>query len=252
MTQSDLENTPLVNEGPVWKHHVVPRRLEIIHISWVFLWASVSLMVEFIMLYQNKFNDSIINAIGMMSCLMWLHGFLMLDHWLLSLAGGDITKIPHVALFGASLKTIASVFFCLQPVTALANGDLGNSWSNLTGILFFHVGNMISIFDMMIYSRNLPGGFNYKKPFCMDNLPVFGMWTYLAATSFLVPANFWTCSNLNISVPSADTVSAFQILGGALLSLGSVIFLVWTGPFPSCGYRPKGMPDEIFAIESSF
>eukprot|EP01060_Flectonema_neradi_P040267 TRINITY_DN9109_c2_g1_i2.p1 TRINITY_DN9109_c2_g1~~TRINITY_DN9109_c2_g1_i2.p1 ORF type:complete len:253 (+),score=31.57 TRINITY_DN9109_c2_g1_i2:49-807(+) len=252
MTQSDIENAPLVNEGAVWRKHVVPRRLEITHLSWVFLWASVSLMVEFIMLYQGTFNDSIINAVGMMSCLMWLHGFLMLDHWMISLGGGDFSKIPHVALFGAILKTIASVFFNMQPITALANNDLGYSWSNLTGILFFHTGNMVSIFDMMIYSRNLPGGFNYKNPFCADNIPVYAMWVYLAATSLLVPANFWTCSDLNISVPSSDTISAFQITGGALLSVGSIMFLVWAGPLPSFGIRPAGMPGELIAIESSF
>jgi hypothetical protein len=167
------------------------------------------------------------NATCFVSCVCWLHGFIMLIHWNYAL-GIMLGKQPVLGLTSAILKTIASVLFNIQPLTGLIFDNFGCSWSNLDGICFFHTGNLISIYDMM---RNL---FNYKKPFCNANLPIWAMWCFLVATTALVTANTLMYMNLyvdSITVPdvaASVVLPVCQMLGGSLLLIGSVIYVIWS------------------------
>ena len=241
----------LVNEldGSGWTANVVPRRLEMLNLSWVFLWASATLTVEFVLIEQGYLtgNPSLVNAVGLVSCSAWFYGFLMLDAWLVSLARGTVSHIPKVALAGALIKTVAAFLFNVQPLTALVNKNAGADWSNLAGICLFHTGNCISLFDMMVLDRNKVSGFLYKTPLAFSNLPVYGMMAYTSATVFLVSANAWEY-NKDAGKPTNE----FSILGGSLLCLGSVLFVTWAGIVPRLGVRPKAMPDSILDIELSY
>ncbi len=46
----------------------------------------------------------------------------------------------------------------------------------------FHTGNVFSVYAMMKPANGL---FDYGNKFCHGNLPVWGMWVYLSATTFL-------------------------------------------------------------------
>jgi len=206
-------------------------RMEMLHLSLVFVFASATLLLCFIFYYLlGKGYDvqlGIANATGLVSCVAWLHGFIMLIHWNVAL-GKMLGQLPVLGLLSAVLKTIASVLFNIQPLTGLISNNFGCSWSNLAGICFFHTGNIISVYDMM---RNL---FNYKKPFCRANLPTYGMWCYLVATTSLVIANALMYMNLyvdSITVPAfaADVVlPVTQMVGGSMLFIGSVIYVIWS------------------------
>mmetsp|Transcript_103899 Transcript_103899/g.270525 ORF Transcript_103899/g.270525 Transcript_103899/m.270525 type:complete len:150 (+) Transcript_103899:410-859(+) len=140
---------------------------------------------------------------------------------------------------GCYLKLVASVFFNLQPMTgtmgdAMLGGGAGLWWSNLTGILFFHFGNIVSCTDFYLHA---PPGAEKKKGWgYLGNLPITAMWIYQAATWFLVGANFLSCSlNGKVGTSFVPTtglpVVICQVAGGFLLLLGSVVYTIWCDGF---------------------
>merc|ERR1719157_89645 len=128
----------------------IPHRMQQVLINWVFIVASAALMLDF-GAFQDLMKDpahpdsfaELSNWFGVVSCIGWVTGFLLLAHWL-----HQVGATPK-GLLGAYLKLIASIFFNLQPMTGTMNDPLlggagGLWWSNMTGILFFHIGNVVS------------------------------------------------------------------------------------------------------------
>jgi len=217
---------------------LIPLRMQQVLVNWVFIVASVALILDFGAL-QELFVDptsrfaELCNWFGVLSCLCWFLGFVLLSHWLHSVGA------TSMGLTGSYLKLIASIFFNLQPMTgtmndALLGGSAGLWWSNLTGILFFHIGNCVSCLDFYLHTP--PGADKRKGWLYHGNLPITAMWTYQAATWFLVASNFLACSFNGASwaplvkIPD-QPVPLFQFAGGFLLLFGSIIYTVWCDGF---------------------
>merc|ERR1719456_1642026 len=179
----------------------VPHQAQQVLISWIFILASITLFLDFVGLQslvkclpdQTKCSSTenyfwkLDNWFGTVSCVWWITGFAILQHWLARLPA---TKGGQLGCF---LKLMASVFFNMQPMTGVAGtrGGAGFAWSNLTGILLFHSGNLVSCTDFFM---NPPPGSNKRGSwFEHGNLPITGMWIYQLATWFLVFANLVTC-----------------------------------------------------------
>lgn len=234
----ELGEAGLIGSARDWSSlgRQVPFQAQQVLISWVFLFASVTLLLDFIslqMLSTGTYFSKLNNWFGVVSCMAWILGFAVLIHWLLRLSA---TK---GSLFGAGLKLVASVFFNLQPMTGVAQtaGGAGLWWSNLVGILFFHIGNLVSCADMWAYPS--PGVDFKKRFFAHGNLPVIGMWVYQLATWFLVMANMLACawsgdpSKAWLELDSW-AVQMCQYVGASLLAVGSLIYLTWCDGLKTC------------------
>merc|ERR1712125_300146 len=141
-------------------------------------------------------------------------------------------------------------FFNLQPMTGTMNdpllaggytrgGGAGLWWSNLTGILFFHAGNLVSCLDFYLHTP--PGADKRKGWLFHGNLPITAMWVYQAATWFLVAANYMACAwhgdfAAQLVATSAFPVYFSQFAGGFLLLFGSIIYTVWCDGFRNFSY----------------
>jgi hypothetical protein len=216
----------------------VPHQAQQIVISWIFILASITLFLDFVSLQCLVRGDTstfvlLNNWFGTVSCVNWFLGFVVLVHWLKRIGA------PQLGLTGAVLKLVASVFFNLQPMTGSAGiaGGAGWWWSNLVGILFFHIGNLVSCIDFRLHRP--PGADPSKGLLYHGNLPITGMWIYQLATWLLVCSNLLAC-NWGGAVPSAPWVATdhgvvmvCQYAGALLLLLGSVFFCVWCNGFAS-------------------
>lgn len=202
----------------------VPRREQLLHVSWIFLFASLTLLMSFVMLYTDwptAEGGNIGLGITFVSSVEWLHGFIILTHWTYMLPG----PVDVLAMIGCLLKTLASVLFCVFPITALYGEAC--AWSNFVGILFFHSGNMVDTFNMM---RN---SCNYKQCCAQSNFPTITIWVLLTATTFLVTGNalVFVQGNGGLQNVSDDTLTIVegtgQITGSLLLTIGSMM-CIWS------------------------
>jgi len=238
----------------------VPGRTKILVSSVIFCVASVLLLLQFLALHCATYASAdscakwasghLIDWSGAISCVGWFAGFAMLIDWIVFdtfSAWGPSRR----ALIGATLKLIASAFFCVEPfsdiagyldsvpmpvpnATAAAAATLyypaafGVPWSNFVGILFFHTGNVVDAIGMAPL-------FNCASPFSGANLPVYGMMTYMTATWLLAVAGGiayaatpspWGPDG-DLSKGALDFVAPGQIIGAALLLLGSVLYTGW-------------------------
>lgn len=213
----------------------IPYRLEQVMISFTFILASVFLELDFISFQclQSALKESppdpsyfasLCNWFGTLQGWLWLQGFILLAHWLHSVGA------TNCSLLGCYLKMLASLFFCLQPMTGVAGTRSGAGlwWSNLVGIICFHTGNMVSVLD---FRMNTPPGASRSKGWLFHgNLPITGMWIYLMATWCLLGSNFLSCEwSGNKSWMDADslTVQLLMYIGGGLLFLGSCVYAIW-------------------------
>ncbi|KAL1506978.1 hypothetical protein AB1Y20_007842 [Prymnesium parvum] len=207
----------------------IPGRMTVLLSSWVFIFASIFLLAEFIAIHEA--SPTTCNVLGTLSDLGWAIGFILLIDWLvfhIFPAFGASRR----ALTGATLKLIASVLFLLQPVAGLLAPSyglpgVGIPWSNLVGILFFHAGNCVDAVGMCF-------SFDTKAPLAWWNWPALGMWVYCAATWLLVAGN--AIFFFSIAAPwgpgvdvggAAQHVEALQEGGASLLLIGSVIYTAW-------------------------
>lgn len=115
--------------------------------------------------------DELCNWFGVLSCLNWLLGFILLAHWLRSVGA------TQMGLVWCYMKLLASIFFNLQPMTGTMNDAmLGGAsalwWSNLTGILFFHFGDIVSCLDFYLHTP--PGASKSKGWFYHATCPSRG------------------------------------------------------------------------------
>jgi len=268
-----VQSEPLITKGPEpedlrWLDesgwNVVPRRLEVLHASWMFVWASAGLLAEFILIKNGYLGPqpdgesdaeffrkiNLVNAVGLVSCIYWVHGFFCLVHWLVSI---DASKL---AILGGLTKFVASCFFTVQPLGALCGygtNSAGMDWSNLVGICFFHSGNMMSLFDMVVPGMNKPGGLNTSNLFSWGNLTVLGMFFYTLGSGLLVPPNSWVYEGTKGSngyhpsySASDDKVHLFQISGSTGLLIGSLIFCHWSGWLPRFGKRSAKLENDYW------
>mmetsp|Transcript_39849 Transcript_39849/g.126141 ORF Transcript_39849/g.126141 Transcript_39849/m.126141 type:complete len:244 (+) Transcript_39849:96-827(+) len=232
----------LTGEARSWKETAkqVPFQAQQVFISWVFIFASITLLLGFISLQSlvaggTSYFVKLGNWFGVVSCMAWFLGFAVLIHWLIRIGG---TK---GSVLGAVLKLIASVLFNLQPASGTAGtaGGAGIWWSNLVGILFFHAGNIVSCADMWAFP---PSGADFKKGFFRHgNLPVIGMWTYQMATWCIVASNLLSCNWNGAPLPGNSwlpighgAVRAGQYVGASLLTLGSCVYCLWCDGFRTC------------------
>lgn len=219
----------------------VPHQAQQVLISWVFIVASLMLFLDFASLQQlvalgpeASYFAKLNNWFGVVSCVHWLLGFVILVHWLARIGG---TK---GALAGAGLKVVASVLFNLQPMTGTAGtaGGAGLWWSNFAGILCFHIGNIVSCADFYV---SPPPMFDRRKSFAHHgNLPVTGMWIYQLATWLLVGSNFLACNWGGAIEPKSIlpmghwVVAMCQYFGAGLLFVGSCVYCAWCDGFRTC------------------
>lgn len=217
---------------------LIPHRMQQVLINWIFMVASAALILDFAALHMifvrpTSYFAELCNWFGVLSCLCWFLGFVLLSHWLRSVGATAMGQA------GCYFKLIAAVFFNLQPMTGtMADLALGGAsglwWSNLTGILLFHTGNLVSCVDFYLHT---PPGANKRKGWIYHgNLPITAMWVYQLSTWFLVAANFVSCTFNGASwaplVPVKDPrVLLCQLTGGFLLLIGSIIYTVWCDGF---------------------
>ena len=208
----------------------MPNQLEMHLLSHVFLWASITLFAGFALLHYPAFPSAdgspspvsvdYWNVAFHWSCILWFLGFVMLTHWILVLPG----PTDKWGLAGSLLKLVAAVFFNVNPLSALLgyDGNFGVNWSNLTGICFFHLGNMVSVWGMR-------GQVKWDRVLDPATLHVVGMWIYLLATTFLVPADALAYQNLALGkTVNQDFVKFGQLFGSAMLILGSLVYTHWS------------------------
>lgn len=228
-------------------------------ISWVFIMASTFLVLDFATAQLGSptnpdgyfsIHPNVSYITGVISCVFWLQGFILLTHWHVY----SINDTASLGFMGTLLKLLAAIFFNMQPMSALwdetatASANATNTtalnwgsvspgnaaeymfgWSDFLGICLFHSGNLCSIIDMM---RNM---FKYETPFAFSNLPVWGMWVYLLATTFLVTCNAlaYFGSPANGTIPEEYGffwwfTALCQLTGSSLLLAGSFIYLYWS------------------------
>lgn len=251
----------------------VPGRTKILVSSVIFCVASVLLLLQFLALHCTSYTSAascdkwvtgdLIDWSGAFSCIGWFAGFAVLIDWIVFdtfSAWGPSRR----ALIGATLKLMASAFFCVEPFsdiagyldavpmpngTAAASATLlypranGVPWSNFVGILFFHTGNVIDAIGMAPL-------FNCAAPLSGGNLPVLGMVTYMLATWLLAigggiayaatpapwgPGGALPQSELNFVAPA-------QIVGALLLLIGSILYTGWAACF---GREKRARPDPL-------
>jgi len=212
----------------------IPHRLQQVGITWTFTLASLFLLLDFITLHVLLSGPTtwlsihfamLNNFFGTLQGWLWLQGFVVLGHWLLSVGA------TGMGLAGCGLKVLASACFCLQPMSGIDGFRLGAGfwWSNLAGILFFHAGNTLSVVD---FAMSPPPGTDKEAGWLYPgNLPVTGMWFYWFATWVLIPANFlateWGGDGASWVDGNGAAVQSLQYVGALLLLGGSVVYGVW-------------------------
>ena len=218
----------------------VPHRLQQVLITWIFLTASATLLLDFLSLQHKLRQEPPLDYFsemghwfGVVSCIHWLLGCILAAHGHAS--SSSATRLGHLGCYS---RLLASVIFNLHPITAtMADPTLGAAlwWSNATGITFFHVGNLISCYD---HWKSPPPGADRKQGWAFHgNLPITASWIFQAATWFLVASNYMACSfdgkfGWAPLVPLSDwKVYTCQILGALLLLLGSIVCGLWCDAF---------------------
>lgn len=220
----------------------IPHRMQQVLLNWVFMGASVALLLDFAALQDLVHTEKgqrpdhfaeLCNWFGVVSCIGWFVGFVLLAHWLHSVGA------TRLALVGCYLKLVAAIFFNIQPMTGTMNDPAYNYgagvwWSNLTGIILFHSGNVVSCIDFFLQP---PPGADKKKGWLYHgNLPVTGMWIYQLATWFLVASNAMACTfNGAEGYPLVPVgkwpVILCQMAGGGGLLIGAIVFTIWCDGF---------------------
>jgi hypothetical protein len=249
--EHDIEYNGNVRIQPLlWSEKAkdVPFQAQQVLTTWIFIVAGITLFLDFAALQTmlsclkvectvaTQYFSNLGNWFGTVSCIGWLSGFVILQHWLSRISA---TKVGQ---FACAVKILAAVFFNLQPMTGIANTrqHAGLAWSNLTGICLFHIGNLLSCFDFYVYPP--PGSNKQGSWFEHGNLPITGMWIFQLATWLLVVANVVTCDWSNsppgpLSTQWVDTdsilVMSCQYAGALLLLLGAVLYGVWCNAFRS-------------------
>lgn len=143
---------------------------------------------------------------------LWLSGFTMVVFALETLP----VPMPLYVMLPLYLKVFASAFFVIGPMTSLLSGSsqsLGLKWSNLVGIILFHVGNMMTLgFGITAFSadkdqnkdfRSHNGGLTLQHIF------------YTLGTTLLLGANYRAFEQIQ-----GMQTTVFQILGSLLLLVG--------------------------------
>lgn len=240
----------------------IPGRNEVLLSSVVFVIASLLLLFEFTSIGYGwpAAQDDLVtwNWFGVWSCVGWFVGFALLIDWLV-FSTFPVWGFDRVALIGAILKLIASVLFCIQPMSYIFSGELytpygqlGTPWSNFAGICFFHAGNMINAVGMLPL-------INLKAPL-LANFPPLAMIVFASATWFLViadgiyyfglggsaagEAGQYAGPGFDISKGATDFVSPGQVTGATLLLVGSLMYTAW-----SALLAPPKQPEPLLRVQ---
>mmetsp|Transcript_75991 Transcript_75991/g.163074 ORF Transcript_75991/g.163074 Transcript_75991/m.163074 type:complete len:262 (+) Transcript_75991:59-844(+) len=228
----------------------IPHRMQQVLLNWIFVVASVCLILDFLslqdLLRPDKGSEQfaeLCNWFGVVSCIGWLLGFILLTHWF------QTVGVPKLTLLTGYIRIVASILFNLQPLTGTMNdpamgggfsrgGGAGIWWSNLAGILFFHAGNFLACVSQQLYPA--PGYEKAKGWFFHGNLVYTANWVLQGATWLLVASNLMACHWGNGAaswVPTTDPVVFVCQVGGATsLLIGSLIYLEWCNGFRDCAH----------------
>lgn len=245
----------------------VPGQTTILASSWAFIVASITLVLQFVLIYLGPGQlyygaepaswvmdtPQLINGVGIVTTFFWFLGFVLLVDWIV-FHTFPVFGPSRRALCGATLKLVASVFFCVQPWSGLVDKGYGQvgvgvPWSNFVGIVFFHTGNCVDAVGMASL-------FNRKEPFSWANLPVWGMWTYCTATWFLIVADGMGYFAIQgefgpNSHPAVNQhfICPGQIIGSSLLLVGSLIYTYWASfpPPPQTAADGDGLDEKLVA-----
>ena len=234
----------------------IPGKQKIVASSIIFVVASVLLLWQFLLLHGVvSGSGAAIDWSGGLSCVCWFAGFSLLIDWIVfdTFPAWGASRRP---LIGATLKLIASAFFCVQPFSDMS-GYLnavpspnatstsssarfissattypranGVPWSNFVGILFFHLGNCVDAVGMAPL-------LNLARLHGYANWPVLGMFCYCAATWLLAIAGgigyaetpFPWGAGGTLSTGESAFVAPAQIIGALMLLLGSIVYTAWS------------------------
>ena len=265
--------TPLKPPPPA-----VPGRMKQLVSAVVFDFASVLLLLQFLALHCAEsswyskttgctwVSGPLIDWCGALSCIGWFVGFTLLIDWIVW-DTFPVWGFSRRALAGATLKLIASAFFCVEPLSDMSGylnavprphntsdptappdypPAAGVPWSNFVGIVFFHTGNCVDAVGMAPL-------FNRARPCSGANLPVFGIWGYMTATWFLVIAGGiaywetpypWHGPHAVYASSARDFVAPGQIIGAFLLLLASLCFTLWA----ACVGRPRAVTEPLLML----
>lgn len=226
---------------------MIPFRMQQVLISWIFIVASAGLLLDFLSLQVLLRNPpmnpgyfaELCDWFGVLNCVLWLLGFIILVHWLQSVGA------TRLAILAALLKVVASALFNIQPMTGTMNdpslsggvsrgGGAGTWWSNAAGITFFHCGNVLSCLDFRLHPP--PGSSKTESWLYHGNLPITGMWLYQLSTWALVGANYLSAGpngdpTASLMPTTSTTVYTLQVVGAVGLLIGSVVYGIWCDAF---------------------
>jgi len=215
----------------------IPGRAKVLLSSIVFVAASTLLLLEFTSIgYDWPYDHTAVeswNWLGLWSCVGWFVGFALLIDWIV-FSTFPVWGFDRQALVGAILKLIASVLFCIQPMSYICSGEqylkdsYGTPWSNFVGICFFHAGNCINAVGMLKL-------IDCRAPL-LASAPSIGMLIFAAATWFLVVADGLYYFGLPKPTgpgmdPPQSFVSPGQVTGATLLLVGSLLYTLWAATF---------------------
>lgn len=203
--------------------HAVPRRMHSLHNNVIFAIASAFLTCAFSSIYLGA-NEALINVFFLVGALFLTHAFAVLTHWSVLIARPPWRWLLVVDVLSTALKVPSALVLCWQPITALATGGPGASWSNLAGIAALAVFNTVNAITMPILF--------WQRGRVRANLPIFGAWLFAVATYSMTVAS--AAQLFQPTLFSVEEMQALQFFGAIGYELGAWIFLAW-------GYTGEGV-----------
>lgn len=212
-----------LSEPALSRIHAVPRRMHSIHNNVIFAVASAFLTCAFSSIYLGA-NEALINVFFLVGALFLTHAFAVLTHWSVLVARPPWRWLLVLDVLSTALKVPSALILCWQPITALATGGPGASWSNLAGISALAVLNTINAITMPILF--------WQRGRVRANLPSFGAWLFAVATFSMTVAS--AAQLFQPTLFSVEEMQALQFFGAIGYEFGAWIFLAW-------GYTGEGV-----------
>jgi hypothetical protein len=212
-------------------------RLQQVLISWIFIVASIVYFCDYLALQAGL--NKVRHWFGVLASVQWLFGFLILLHWQHSVG------TSRTQLGSSHLKAWSCLFQQVHPVAMTMGYKESDSWvwwTAFVGILFWHIGNLISCFD---YARNPPAGANRNGSLVSHgNIPVTEVWLDQLATWLLLIAvvsitQWGGHPDAQLEPVTNWGVTFCQFGGATLFLLASVLRCEWCNGFRNFSHRTE-------------